>query len=58
MTRNQLRDTPDADALYFTMLNSKKRSLSQMPKTRPGAITGSAMTPSLSSWVDDSRILM
>ncbi len=27
VTRNQLRDIPDADALYFTMLNSNKRSL-------------------------------
>jgi formyl-CoA transferase len=27
VTRSQLRDMPDADALYFTMLNSNKRSL-------------------------------
>ena len=27
MTRQQLRDIPDVDALYFTMLNSNKRSL-------------------------------
>ena len=27
VTRSQLRDIPDVDALYFTMLNSNKRSL-------------------------------
>src|SRR5258705_3552912 len=27
VTRHQLRDIPDVDALYFTMLNSNKRSL-------------------------------
>ena len=27
VTRNQLRDISNADALYFTMLNSNKRSL-------------------------------
>lgn len=27
VTRTQLRDIPDVDALYFTMLNSNKRSL-------------------------------
>ena len=28
VTRSQLRDLPDVDSLYFTMLNSNKRSLS------------------------------
>ena len=33
ITRNQLRDIPDADALYFTQLNSNKRSLTLDTKT-------------------------
>lgn len=36
VTRNQLRDIPDVDALYFTMLNSNKRSLSLNTKTAEG----------------------
>jgi formyl-CoA transferase len=36
VTRNQLRDIPDADALYFTMLNSNKRSLTLDTKTAEG----------------------
>ncbi len=36
VTRNQLRDIPDADALYFTMLNSNKRSLELNTKTPQG----------------------
>mgnify|MGYP001812097191 FL=1 len=36
VTRNQLRDIPDADALYFTMLNSNKRSISLNTKTPEG----------------------
>jgi formyl-CoA transferase len=35
-TRHQLRDIPDVDALYFTMLNSNKRSLAINTKTAPG----------------------
>jgi len=34
-TRRQLRDIPDVDALYFTMLNSNKRSLAINTKTAP-----------------------
>lgn len=37
VTRNQLRDIPDADALYFTMLNSNKRSIELNTKTPQGA---------------------
>lgn len=36
VTRNQLRDIKEADALYFTMLNSNKRSLSLDTKTKQG----------------------
>lgn len=36
VTRNQLRDIPEADALYFTMLNSNKRSLTLDTKTAEG----------------------
>jgi len=35
-TRHQLRDIPDADALYFTMLNSNKKSLVVDLKTPEG----------------------
>ncbi len=36
VTRNQLRHVEDADALYFTMLNSNKRSLTLDTKTKQG----------------------
>jgi formyl-CoA transferase len=36
VTRKQLRDIPDVDALYFTMLNSNKRSLAIDTKTPEG----------------------
>jgi formyl-CoA transferase len=36
VTRQQLRDIPDIDALYFTMLNSNKRSLAINTKTPEG----------------------
>jgi formyl-CoA transferase len=36
VTRSQLRDIPDVDALYFTMLNSNKRSLAVNTKTPEG----------------------
>jgi formyl-CoA transferase len=36
-TRAQLRDIPDADSLYFTMLNSNKRSITLNPKIPEGA---------------------
>jgi formyl-CoA transferase len=36
VTRRQLRDVPDLDALYFTMLNSNKRSLALDTKTPEG----------------------
>ncbi|GAB1438205.1 formyl-CoA transferase [Providencia sp.] len=36
VTRHQLRDIPDIDALYFTMLNSNKRSIELNTKTPEG----------------------
>ena len=36
VTRGQLRDIPDVDALYFTMLNSNKRSLAINTKAPEG----------------------
>ncbi len=35
-TRFQLRDVPDVDSLYFTMLNANKRSITLNPKTEAG----------------------
>ena len=36
ITRGQLRDVPDADSLYFTMLNSNKRSITIDSKNKTG----------------------
>jgi formyl-CoA transferase len=36
ITRGQLRDVPDADSLYFTMLNSNKRSITLNSKNDKG----------------------
>jgi formyl-CoA transferase len=36
ITRGQLRDLPDVDSLYFTMLNCNKRSITLNLKTEPG----------------------
>ena len=36
VTREQLRDIPDADSLYFTMLNHNKRSVTLDTKSQPG----------------------
>jgi formyl-CoA transferase len=36
VTRRQLRDIPDVDALYFTMLNTNKRSLAINTRTPEG----------------------
>mgnify|MGYP001201197372 CR=1 FL=1 len=35
-TRGQLRDIPDVDSLYFTMLNHNKRSLTLNTKSDKG----------------------
>ncbi len=36
ITRSQLRDLPDVDSLYFTMLNCNKRSLTLNTKNEKG----------------------
>ena len=36
ITRGQLRDVPDADSLYFTMLNHNKRSMTLDTKSKTG----------------------
>ena len=36
ITRGQLRDKPNADSLYFTMLNCNKRSITLNTKTKKG----------------------
>jgi formyl-CoA transferase len=36
ITRTQLRDLPDVDSLYFTMLNSNKRSITLDTKSEAG----------------------
>ncbi len=36
ITRQQLRDIPDVDSLYFTMLNGNKRSLTLNTKSEKG----------------------
>src|SRR6202166_4063183 len=36
ITRGQLRDIPDVDSLYFTMLNCNKRSITLNTKTPDG----------------------
>jgi formyl-CoA transferase len=36
VTRHQLRDIPNVDSLYFTMLNHNKRSITLDTKSAPG----------------------
>ena len=41
VTRGQLRDVPNADSLYFTMLNGSKRSITIEPRSIPKALKSS-----------------
>src|SRR6202011_2388694 len=43
ITRQQLRDKPDVDSLYFTMLNCNKRSLTLNLKQESGKVVFSAL---------------
>ena len=38
ITRGQLRDIPDVDSLYFTMLNANKRSITLNTKNEKGKV--------------------
>lgn len=51
VTRSQLRDIPDVDALYFTMLNSNKRSLTLNTKTASGKVV-------LEKMIKDSDVMV
>src|SRR5258707_11872453 len=46
ITRHQLRDIPDVDALYFTQLNSNKKSLALNTKTAEGKEILAKLIPS------------
>ncbi|OUL70465.1 CoA transferase, partial [Paraburkholderia hospita] len=43
ITREQLRDIPDADSLYFTMLNHNKRSVTIDTKNPEGKLVLEAL---------------
>ncbi|MBK1788323.1 formyl-CoA transferase [Prauserella cavernicola] len=45
ITRKQLRDLPDVDSLYFTMLNSNKRSITLNMKSEEGKRIFTEMLP-------------
>ncbi|MGA6162072.1 formyl-CoA transferase [Amycolatopsis magusensis] len=45
ITRRQLRDLPDVDSLYFTMLNSNKRSITLNMKSERGKELFTEMVP-------------
>ncbi|MBN6040540.1 formyl-CoA transferase [Amycolatopsis sp. 195334CR] len=45
ITRKQLRDLPDVDSLYFTMLNSNKRSITLNMKSERGKQLFTEMVP-------------
>ena len=44
-TRGQLRDVPDADSLYFTMLNGNKRSITLNTKSTQGCLLYTSPSP-------------
>lgn len=50
ITRGQLRDVPGADSLYFTMLNSNKRSITLNMKSAEGKEVFENWCPQWTSW--------
>lgn len=53
ITRRQLRDIPDADSLYFTMLNCNKRSITLNLKTEEGKKLFAALLPEFDVLVEN-----
>ena len=50
VTRSQLRDLPDVDSLYFTMLNCNKRSLTLNMKSDEGKEIFRSWSTAPTSW--------
>ena len=50
ITRGQLRDMPNADSLYFTMLNHNKRSITLDTKNPKGKEVLEALVKSCECW--------
>ena len=55
ITREQLRDIPDADSLYFTMLNHNKRSITLDTKTPQGQAVLERSSSTATCWWRTSR---
>ena len=55
-TRGQLRDIPDVDSLYFTMLNHNKRSITIDTKNPKGKeVAGASWSRPATCWSRTSR---
>lgn len=50
ITREQLRDIPDADSLYFTMLNHNKRSITIDTKNPDGKKVLESLVKNATCW--------
>ena len=50
-TAGKLRDVPDADSLYFTMLNHNKRSITLTPRTSPARKCWNVWSRSVTCWL-------
>ncbi|RZQ59746.1 formyl-CoA transferase [Amycolatopsis suaedae] len=53
ITRKQLRDVPDVDSLYFTMLNANKRSITLNMKSERGKELFTKMVPKFDILVEN-----